>query len=156
MQFFLKQPAALAHFDNNMIKRVQPLRELSGPQPQRGLENLRPLLVEAAEHQEKAGQLTMQAHACAAQPSQFPAQIGRVVGTTPEYADVRNLSFWFPRGSVTKGSNLDPAAGNFGTDFFQEQEFDTGEKRQEFNVILQRMKDDSQGARRIEWELIIK
>lgn len=75
---------------------------------------------------------------------------------TDLYADVRNLSFWFPRGSVTKGSNLDPAAGNFGTDFFQEQEFDTGEKRQEFNVILQRMKDDSQGARRIEWELIIK
>lgn len=75
---------------------------------------------------------------------------------TDLYADVRNLSFWFPRGSATKGSNLDPAAGNFGTTFFQEQEFDTGEKRHEYNVILQRMQDDSQGARRIEWELIIE
>jgi hypothetical protein len=73
------------------------------------------------------------------------------------YADVRNVSFWYPRGGVTKGANLDPAGGNFGTDLIPEQDFiESSTPSQEFNVILQRMKDDSQGARRIEWELIIK
>jgi hypothetical protein len=72
------------------------------------------------------------------------------------YADVRNVSFFYPRGGVTQGSNLDPASGNFGSALIPEQNFSQGEAQQDQNVVLQRLKDDSKGAQRIEWELIIR
>ena len=72
------------------------------------------------------------------------------------YADVRNVSFFYPRGGVTQGSNLDPASGNVGSALIPEQNFSQGEAQQDQNVVLQRLKDDSKGAQRIEWELIIR
>lgn len=82
-------------------------------------------------------------------------QITKVLGPNDLYADVRNVSFFYPRGGVTQGSNLDPHGGNFGSALITEQNFAQGEEHQEQNVVLKRLDDDSKGAQRIEWELIV-
>jgi hypothetical protein len=82
--------------------------------------------------------------------------IKQVLGPADIYADVRNVSFFFPRGGVTQGASLDPAASKFGDAFIAEQNFSEGEAQQNQNVVLQRVKDDSKGGSRIEWELIVR
>jgi hypothetical protein len=82
--------------------------------------------------------------------------IKQVLGPADIYADVRNVSFFFPRGGVTQGTSLDPAANKFGDAFIAEQNFGAGDAQQNQNVVLQRVKDDSRGETRIEWELIIR
>ncbi len=67
------------------------------------------------------------------------------------FCDVRNMRTWFPRGRVTAGDNLDPAKGTFGAEFIAEQGYFEGEEQQSGVFRLQRQKDDSNGARRIEW-----
>jgi hypothetical protein len=52
---------------------------------------------------------------------------------------------------VTTGDNLDPAKGKFGAEFIAEQGYFEGEEKQSGVFRLQRQKDDSNGARRIEW-----
>ncbi len=81
--------------------------------------------------------------------------VPKVLGPSDLYADVRNVSFFFPRGGVTQGSNLDPHGGNFGGALIPEQNFAENEEHQEQNVVLKRLTDDSKGAKRIEWELTI-
>ena len=83
------------------------------------------------------------------------ALVPHVLGSSDLSADVRNVSFFFPRGGVTQGSNLDPHGGNFGGTLITEQNFAEGEEHQEQNVVLKRLADDSKGAKRIEWELTI-
>lgn len=83
------------------------------------------------------------------------ALVTKVLGPNDLYADVRNVSFFFPRGGVTQGSNLDPHGGAFGAALISEQNFVQGEEHQEQNVVLKRLGDDSKGAKRIEWELTI-
>jgi hypothetical protein len=68
------------------------------------------------------------------------------------YADVRNVSVWFPRGGVTKGSQLDPPNGKFGSAFIDEQTFVQTEAHDKSGITLWR-KVDSEN--RIEWELFI-
>ena len=82
--------------------------------------------------------------------------IKQVLGTEDIYADVRNVSLFFPRGGVTHGTSLDPVANKFGDSFIAEQNFGEGEAQQNQNIVLQRVKDDSKGDSRIEWELIIR
>ena len=82
-------------------------------------------------------------------------QITKVLGPNDLFADVRNVSFFFPRGGVTQGSTLDPHSGNVGSALIPEQNFGQGEEHQEQNVVLKRLADDSQGAKRIEWELTV-
>lgn len=82
--------------------------------------------------------------------------IKKVLGPADIYVDVRNVSFFYPRGGVSQGMNLDPHAGNFGTPLIAEQNFAESETQQNQNVVLQRLKDDSKGNMRIEWELIIR
>jgi hypothetical protein len=69
------------------------------------------------------------------------------------YADVRNLSFWFPRGGVSVGDKLDPHNGKFGSRYFAEQEFSVGDVREDIALILKRNADS---AGRIEWQLILR
>ncbi len=66
------------------------------------------------------------------------------------YADVRNVSFWFPRGGVFTGANLDPRNGVFGEAFIAEQNFEQGEQRKRVTFILKRRVNSED---RIEWEL---
>jgi hypothetical protein len=68
------------------------------------------------------------------------------------YADVRNVSFWWPRGGIFTGANLDPATGNFGAPFIAEQNFDPGEERKRVKIVLKR-RDNSDGC--IEWLVTI-
>lgn len=82
--------------------------------------------------------------------------IKQVLGPADIYADVRNVSLFFPRGGVTQGTSLDPAANTFGASFIAEQNFGVGDAQQNQNVVLQRVNDDSKGDKRIEWELIIR
>ena len=77
--------------------------------------------------------------------------VKQIGGGADVYADVRNVSFWFPRGGVTMGVNLDPARGDFGHAFIREQDFSAGEVQTKLNIALQRL-DDSE---RIEWKLTI-
>lgn len=44
------------------------------------------------------------------------------------YVDVRNIAFWFPRGSVTQGKNLDPPNFQVGDYVLTEQNFGVGDK----------------------------
>lgn len=82
--------------------------------------------------------------------------IKRVLGPEDIYADVRNVSLFYPRGGVSKGRNLNPAGGTFGVDLISEANFFEGEEQQGENVVLQRLVDDSAGAKRIEWQLVIR
>lgn len=81
--------------------------------------------------------------------------IKQILGANDLYADVRNLSLWFPQGEVTKGTQLDPPNGIFGADVIPEQGFGDGKYLQAENIGLERRKDDSQGAYRIEWLLTV-
>jgi hypothetical protein len=78
--------------------------------------------------------------------------VKQVFGTDDIYADVRNVSVWFPRGGVTKGSQLDPPNGKFGSAFIDEQMFVQTEAHDKSGITLWR-KVDSEN--RIEWELFI-
>lgn len=82
--------------------------------------------------------------------------IKRVLGPEDIYADVRNVSFFYPRGGVSKGRDLNPAGGTFGENLIAEANFFEGEEQQGENVVLQRLVDDSAGAKRIEWQLVIR
>lgn len=82
--------------------------------------------------------------------------LAQVLGPDDIYADVRNVSFFYPRGGVTTGKSLDPAGGNVGASLIEEANFFEGEEKQGQNVVLQRLTDDSQGAKRIEWQVIIR
>jgi hypothetical protein len=44
------------------------------------------------------------------------------------YVDVRNIAFWFPRGSVTQGKNLDPPNFQVGDYVLTERNFGVNEK----------------------------
>ena len=44
------------------------------------------------------------------------------------YVDVRNIAFWFPRGSVTQGKNLDPPNFSVGDYVLTERNFGVNEK----------------------------
>jgi hypothetical protein len=69
------------------------------------------------------------------------------------YADVRNVSFWFPRGGVTSGPNLDPPSGKVGNPFIAEQNFYEGESHAlPAQMALQRNRDSDT---HIEWELTV-
>lgn len=81
--------------------------------------------------------------------------IKHALGTNDLYADVRNLSLWFPQGEVTKGAQLDPPNGVFGAHVIPEQGFGEGKYLQAENIGLERRKDDSEGAYRIEWLLTV-
>lgn len=74
--------------------------------------------------------------------------------TTSEdiYADVRNVSLWFPRGGVTTGPDLDPVSGKTGnTVLIREQDFDQDEFQSDSHglVGLSRVSDSDN---RIEWQ----
>jgi hypothetical protein len=81
-------------------------------------------------------------------------QIKHVILSDDIYADVRNVSFWFPAGGVTGGQNLDPPAGKVGSTLIREQGFDQGE---EHHLVMPRLglerKRDSDTH--IEWELTV-
>lgn len=87
-------------------------------------------------------------------PEQFRVGvlIRQVDPGTDLYADVRNVSYWYPRGGVTTGSNLEPHNDVFGNAFIAEQNYAEREQRKRAKIILKR-KDDSPG--RIEWELMV-
>jgi hypothetical protein len=68
------------------------------------------------------------------------------------YADVRNVQFWYPRGGVSTGANLDPPGGIVGSAFIPEQNYSQGERRKKAKIVLKR-NHDSDGF--IEWELVI-
>lgn len=72
------------------------------------------------------------------------------------FCDVRNVTYWYPRGGVTTGVNLDPHNGNVGTAYIPEQNFSEGEEKYNQRAVLRRLNDDSHGERRIEWRLIIR
>lgn len=72
------------------------------------------------------------------------------------FCDVRNLRLGYPRGGVTTGVNLDPANGNVGTAYIPEQSFSEEEEKYNQRAVLRRLNDDSKGARRIEWRLIVR
>jgi hypothetical protein len=71
---------------------------------------------------------------------------------TDLYADVRSVTYWYPRGGVTTGADLDPHTGLFGDAFIAEQNYAEGEQRKRARITLKR-RDDAAG--RIEWELIV-
>jgi hypothetical protein len=78
--------------------------------------------------------------------------IKQTPGWQDVYADVRNVSFWFPRGGVTEGQDLDPHTGKVGSPLIDEQNFVVGEAHGRAGFVLRR-KGDS--ADRIEWEFVV-
>ena len=78
--------------------------------------------------------------------------IKQTPGWQDVYADVRNVSFWFPRGGVTEGQDLDPHTGKVGSPLIDEQNFGVGEAHGRAGFVLRR-KGDS--ADRIEWEFVV-
>lgn len=71
------------------------------------------------------------------------------------HCDVRNVSFWYPRGGVSTGANLDPKNGVYGDALIPEQNFSVWEKQSSGRFSLVREPDDSHGRKRIDWNLII-
>jgi len=72
------------------------------------------------------------------------------------FCDVRNVTYWYPRGGVTAGFNLDPTTGNVGSAYIPEVNFAENEEKYNQRAVLRRLKDDSNGARRIEWKLTVR
>jgi hypothetical protein len=70
---------------------------------------------------------------------------------TDLYADVRNVPYWYPRGGVSTGQNLDPAAERYGDVYIAEQNFDQREERRKRRIALKRLADTDT----INWELTI-
>lgn len=71
------------------------------------------------------------------------------------HCDVRNVSFWFPRGGVSTGANLDPTNGVYGNTLIPEQDFGVWERQASGRFALVREPDDSHGRKRICWNLIV-
>lgn len=84
-------------------------------------------------------------------------RVGVLIRHTPGwqdvYADMRNVSLWFPRGSVVDGDNLDPHSGMDGHILINEQDFSQRETQRDGYFTLTR-KDDSKD--RIEWEFVVR
>ena len=84
-------------------------------------------------------------------------RVGVLIKHTPGwqdyYADVRNVSLWFPQGGLSSGDHLNPAIGNIGGDNIPLQSFSVGEEHRDDYYTLKR-KDDS--ADRIEVELVVR
>ena len=78
--------------------------------------------------------------------------IKQTPGWQDVYADVRNVSFPFPRGGVTEGQDLDPHTGKVGSPLIDEQNIVVGEAHGRAGFVLRR-KGDS--ADRIEWEFVV-
>ena len=80
--------------------------------------------------------------------------IKHVILSEDVYADVRNISFWLPTGSLSSGPNLDPPAGKTGSIRIREQGFDFGEQIVVTvpRLILGRKRDSDT---HIEWELAV-
>ncbi|MFN8592219.1 MAG: hypothetical protein U0031_12235 [Thermomicrobiales bacterium] len=80
--------------------------------------------------------------------------IRHVILSEDIYADVRNLPFWLPTGSVSGGQNLDPAAGKTGSIRIREQGYDFGETHV---LVVPRLslKRKSDSDTHIEWELTV-
>lgn len=77
------------------------------------------------------------------------------VSSDDVYADVRNVSLWYPRGGVTTGPDLDPAAGKIGNStLIREQDFTVDETHFDSRgrIGLSRV-DDSDN--RIEWKFFV-
>ncbi len=69
------------------------------------------------------------------------------------YADVRNVSFWYPRGGVTWGLDLNPSSGKIGGAFINEQDFAQGQVWEQGGIALERSGDSED---RIEWNLFVR
>ena len=69
------------------------------------------------------------------------------------YADVRNVSFGYPRGGVTWGLDLNPSSGKIGGAFINEQDFAQGQVWEQGGIALERSGDSED---RIEWNLFVR